>query len=140
MVSVCLPSDTLLQHRLFFLGSKITADGDCSHEIKDARLLLGRKAMTKLDSIFKSKDVTLLGAVAALCWSSHEEMPHVQGKRNPRKMVGVARRHQRADTLKPESQKSSQFNHTRTTALSNSMKLSQTLWGLPSWAAHGVEV
>ena len=41
-----------------FLGSKITADGDCSHEIK-RRLLLGRKAMTKLDSILKSRDVTL---------------------------------------------------------------------------------
>ena len=42
-----------------FLGSKITADGDCSHEIKRL-LLLGRKAMTNLDSIFKSRDVTLL--------------------------------------------------------------------------------
>ena len=41
-----------------FLGSKITADGDCSHEIK-RRLLLGRKVMTKVDSIFKSKDITL---------------------------------------------------------------------------------
>ena len=41
-----------------FLGSQITADGDCSHEIK-RRLLLGRKVMTKLDSIFKSRDVTL---------------------------------------------------------------------------------
>ena len=41
-----------------FLGSKITADGDCSHEIK--RLLLGRKAMTNLDSILKSRDITLL--------------------------------------------------------------------------------
>ena len=41
-----------------FLGSKITADGECSHEIK-SRLLLGRKAMTKLDSILKSRDVTL---------------------------------------------------------------------------------
>ena len=39
-------------------GSKITADGDCSHEIK-RRLLLGRKAMTNLDSIFRSRDVTL---------------------------------------------------------------------------------
>ena len=39
-------------------GSKITADGDCSHEIK-SRLLLGRKAMTNLDSILKSRDVTL---------------------------------------------------------------------------------
>ena len=41
-----------------FGGSKITADGDCSHEIK-RRLLLGRKAMTNLDSIFKSRDITL---------------------------------------------------------------------------------
>ena len=41
-----------------FLGSKITTDGDCSHEIK-IRLLLGRKAMTNLDSIFKSRDITL---------------------------------------------------------------------------------
>ena len=39
-----------------FLGSKITADGDCSHEIK-RRLLLGRKAMTNLDSVFKSRDI-----------------------------------------------------------------------------------
>ena len=41
-----------------FLGSKITVDGDCSHEIK-RRLLLGRKVMTNLDSIFKSRDITL---------------------------------------------------------------------------------
>ena len=41
-----------------FRGSKITADGDCSHEIK-RRLLLGRKAMANLDSIFKSRDITL---------------------------------------------------------------------------------
>ena len=41
-----------------FLGSKITADGDCSHEIK-RRLLLGRKVITNLDSIFKSRDITL---------------------------------------------------------------------------------
>ena len=40
-----------------FLGSKITADGDCSHEIK-RRLLLGRKVMTNIDSIFKSRDIT----------------------------------------------------------------------------------
>ena len=43
---------------LYFLGSKITADGDCSHEIK-RRLLLGRKVMTNLDSILKSRDITL---------------------------------------------------------------------------------
>ena len=41
------------------MGSKITADGDCSHEIK-RRLLLGRKAMTNLNSILKSRDITLL--------------------------------------------------------------------------------
>ena len=45
-----------------FLGSKITADGDCSHEIK-RRLLLGRKVMTNLDSILKSRDITLLTKV-----------------------------------------------------------------------------
>ena len=45
-----------------FGGSKITADGDCSHEIK-RRLLLGRKVMTYLDSIFKSRDITLLTKV-----------------------------------------------------------------------------
>ena len=43
-----------------FLGSKITADGDCSHEIKKKCLLLGRKTMTKLDSILKSRNITLL--------------------------------------------------------------------------------
>ena len=46
-------------NRLIFWGSKITADGDFSHEIK-RRLLLGRKAMTNLDSILKSRDITLL--------------------------------------------------------------------------------
>ena len=59
--------------------------------------------------------------------SSCEEIPHVQGKRNPSKTVDVARGHQRADTLKPYSQKTSQSNHTKTTALSNSMKLSHAM-------------
>ena len=45
-----------------FLGSKITLDGDCSHEIK-RQLLLGKKAMTNLDSMLKSKDITLLTKV-----------------------------------------------------------------------------
>ena len=45
-----------------FWGSKVTADGDCSHEIK-RRLLLGRKVMTNLDSIFRSRDITLLTKV-----------------------------------------------------------------------------
>ena len=43
--------------RLYFLGSKITADGDCSHEIK--KMLTGRKVMTNLDSILKSRNITL---------------------------------------------------------------------------------
>ena len=63
------------------------------------------------------------------CWSSHEEIHHAQGKRNRSKKVGVARGHQRADTLKQYSQKTSQSNHTRATALYNSIKLSH---------AHGV--
>ena len=46
----------------FFLGSKITADGDCNREIK-RHLLLGRKVMTNLDSILKSRDITLLTKV-----------------------------------------------------------------------------
>ena len=47
---------------LFWGGSKITADSDCSHEMK-RRLLLGRKVMTNLDSIFKSRDITLSAKV-----------------------------------------------------------------------------
>ena len=49
-----------------FLGSKITADGDCSHEIKRC-LLLGRKAMTYLDSILTSRDITLPTKVCLCC-------------------------------------------------------------------------
>ena len=48
-----------------FLGSKITADGDCNHEIK-RRLLLGRKVMTNLDSIFKSRDIATKGHLVRL--------------------------------------------------------------------------
>ena len=61
-------------------------------------------------------------------------------KRNPSKTVGVARGHHRADTLKPYSQKTSQSNYTRTTALSNSMKLSHAVWSHPGQAGHGGEV
>ena len=53
-----------------FSGSKITADGDCSHEIKRC-LLLGRKAMTNLDSVLKSRDITLLTKVKDSFSSSH---------------------------------------------------------------------
>ena len=56
--------------RLYFLGSKITADGDCRHEIKRC-LLLGRKVMTNLDSIFKSRDITLLTKIL-LCFPSSQ--------------------------------------------------------------------
>ena len=52
-----------------FLGSKITADGDCSHEIK-RRLLFGRKVMTNLDSIFKGRDITLPTKIPQ-CMGSH---------------------------------------------------------------------
>ena len=73
-----------------------------------------------------SKEIPLIqGKEQQLCFAGAAvKIPHTQGKRNPSKMVGVARGDQRADTLKPYSQKSSQSNHTRTTALSNSMKLS----------------
>ena len=53
-----IDGETVESVRLYFLGSKITADGDCSHEIK-RRLLLGRKVMTYLDRMFKSRDITL---------------------------------------------------------------------------------
>ena len=50
--------ETTERERLYFVGSKITADGDCSHEIK-RYMLLGRKAMTNLNSILKSRDIAL---------------------------------------------------------------------------------
>ena len=73
------------------------------------------------------KEIPLIqGKEQLLCFAGAavKRYPHSQSKRNPSKMVGVARGHQRADTLKPYSQKTSQSNHTRTTALSNTMKLS----------------
>ena len=54
-----IDGETIERVRDFFLGSKITADGDCSHEIK-RHLFLGRQAMTNLDSVLKSRDITLL--------------------------------------------------------------------------------
>ena len=66
-----------------FLGSKITADGDCSHEIK-RHLLLGRSAMTNLDSILKSRNITLLTIVhlvkAMFFSSSHVQMCELDHK------------------------------------------------------------
>ena len=64
-----------------FLGSKITADGDCSHEIKRC-LLLGRKAMTNQDSVLKSRDITLLTKVhlvKAMVLSVVIELDHKEG-------------------------------------------------------------
>ena len=59
IISWQIDGETMETVRVFILGgSKITADGDCSHEIKRC-LLLGRKAMTNLDSILKSRDITL---------------------------------------------------------------------------------
>ena len=52
-------TDSLSVTVIYFGGSKITADGDCSHEIKKKHLLLGRKVMTNLDSILKSRDINL---------------------------------------------------------------------------------
>ena len=59
-ITLCLIDEETMETVIDFnfLGSQITADGDCSHEIK-RRLLLGRKAMTNLDSILKSRDITL---------------------------------------------------------------------------------
>ena len=79
------------------------------------------------------------GAVAALCWSSCEEIPQVQGKRNPSKTAGTERGHQRANRWKPQSQKSSQSDHVDH-SLSNSMKLSHSVWGHPRRMGHGGEV
>ena len=66
-----------------------------------------------------------------LCWSSREEIPHIQGKRNPSKTVGVVRGHQRADTLKSYRKLANLV--ARTTALSNSVKLSHAVGGQPRW-------
>jgi len=73
------------QWQIIFLGSKITADGDCSYEIKTC-LLLGRKAMTSLDSALKSRNITLLTKVhivkAMIFFSSHVwmwELDHKEG-------------------------------------------------------------
>ena len=52
-----------------------------------------------------------LSKVAALCWSSRKEIPHIQGKRNPSKTVGIERGHQREDRLKQQSQTTSQSDH-----------------------------
>ena len=60
-----IDGETMETVRLYFFVSKITADGDCNHEIKRC-LLLGRKAMTNLDSVLKSRDITLLTKVCVV--------------------------------------------------------------------------
>ena len=66
IISWQIDGETMETVRDFLLGgSKITADGDCSHEIK-GRLLLGKKVMTNLDSILKSRDITLLTKICLL--------------------------------------------------------------------------
>ena len=63
MANRCKTMETVTD--FFFLGSKITADGDCSHEI-ERLLLFGRKTMTNLDSLLKSRDITLLTMVCVV--------------------------------------------------------------------------
>ena len=74
IISRQIDGETVETVAVFILGgSKITADGDCSHEIK-RRLLLGRKVMTNLDSILKSRDITLptkVCLVKAMVFSGH---------------------------------------------------------------------
>ena len=72
-------------------------------------MLKVRKGGNEEIPLIQGKEQWLCFAGAAV-----KRYPYVQGKRNPRKMVGVARGHQKADTLKPYSQKTSQSNHTRT--------------------------
>ena len=94
MLTVYLPSDTLLQHFPFYL--------DFTY--------LGHRV--SLPNCYSKAQLLLLTLDEGYLLTA----THVQGKRNPSKTVGVARWHQRADTLKPYSQKTSQSNHTRTTA------------------------
>ena len=122
------------------------AAAERSNPMSEERRLSGHRMAERSYSTFKVRRGNLVQGkeqwlrYALLCWSSREEIPHVQGERKPTKMVGVVRGHQRADTLKPQSQKTSQSNHTRITALSNSMKLSHALWGHPRRAGHGGEM
>ena len=78
MASVCLPSDALLQNLLSYSWQ---IDGETVEMVSDFN--------------FGGSKITVD------CDCSHEEIPHVQGKRNPSKTIGFARGHQRADTLKP---------------------------------------
>ena len=80
-----------------------------SHPISKEQWLRGCRRAKRSYSTFKVRkggreEIPLIQGEeqwAALCWSSHEDIPQVQGRRNPSKMVGIARGHQRADTVKP---------------------------------------
>ena len=149
MVSVCLPSDALSQRLPSYLGFSYLGrgvslhgcsskaqkcsgcDGPCrsvaerrypSPEVRGG----GREELPHIqgERLHGCRRAERSYSMFKVSRGGHEEIPLVQGKRNPSKTVGVARGHQRADTLKPYSQKTSQSNHIRTTALSNSMKLS----------------
>ena len=71
--------------------------------------------------------------------SSSEKIPHIRGKTNPSKMVGVARGHQRGRHTETIITEISQSDH-RTTVVSNSVKLSHAMWGHPGWMCYGGEV
>ena len=73
------------------------------------------------------------------CWSSHEEIPHAQGKRNPSKKLAL-REGIRGQTDWNHNQRQLANLITWTTALSNSMKVSHAMWGHPRWTGHGGEV
>ena len=99
MVSVCLPSDAPLQHLpsclgFSYLGRGVSLHG-CSSKAQPMLLTLDEGYL-----LIQGKEQRLHFAGAAVKGGG-EEIPHAQGKRNPSKMVGVARGHQRADTLKP---------------------------------------
>ena len=95
-------------------------------------ILSDLSTMTRLSWVAPHGHRRAKGSYSKVRRGVREEIPHIQDKRNPSKMIGVARGHQRADTQKPYSQKTSKSNHTRTTALYNSMKLSHALWGHPN--------
>ena len=97
--------------RLYFLGAKVTVDSDCIHEIKK-RLILGRKAMTNLDSIFKSKDITLLTKV---CKVKATVFPEVMYRRESWTIKKAE--HCRIDAFEFRCWRANQFDQTRSNEL-----------------------
>ena len=116
MVSVCLPSDALSQHLPSYLGFSYLGRGvsllGCFSKVQPLLLTLDEGYVLAAAPPDLERGVAplgppvpvqppLLGRGVVLCWSSREDISHVQGKRNPSKTVGVVRGYQRADTLKP---------------------------------------